>query len=163
MLTRTGKILAAAAIALGASTAAASARDYYGDDCRDQNRTAGTVAGAIIGGIIGNSVGRGGGRAAATVGGVVLGGIAGNAIAGDIDCDDRPYAFRTYNEGFRGRIGERYEWRHRDNYGYFTPEREYWRDGMLCRDFEETTYHHGREYTREGTACRDEDGDWRMM
>jgi surface antigen len=166
MLKRTNLLAAAALVAFGLSTTAASAQDdYYGDDCHDQNRAAGTIVGAIAGGLIGNSIGRGGGRAAATVGGVFLGGVVGNQIAGDVDCDDRPYAFDAYRESFNGPVGQRYDWDghgHGHGHGYITSTREYWRDGQLCRDFEETSWHHGEEYTRDGTACRDRDGEWRF-
>jgi surface antigen len=166
MLTKTGAAaLAVAAMALigGTSAASAQGRYYYGDECHEQNKTAGTVLGAIAGGIIGNQFGHGGGKAAATVGGVILGGALGNKIGSDIDCQDRPYAFRAYNDSFSGPIGRRYDWRgRRGARGYITTTREYRRRGMFCRDFVETSWHRGREYTREGTACRYRDG-WHFM
>lgn len=165
MLTKTGTMLAAAAVALTAGTTAASAqgRYYYGDDCRDQNRAAGTVLGAIAGGIIGNQFGHGGGRAAATVGGVILGGAIGNKIAGDMDCQDRQYAFRVYDEGLDGPIGRRYEWRDpRGHYGYFIPTREYRHHRKWCRDFEVGVWRHGRWNVNYGTACQYRDG-WHFV
>ncbi len=166
-------ISAVAALALFASTAASHAQPpyyshynphyYYGDDCRDQNAAAGAVAGAIIGGILGSQVGgHGGGRAAATIGGVVLGGMAGSAIARDIDCRDRPYAFHAYSDGFDGPVGHRYDWYNQDrsSYGYFQPTREYYRRGYRCRDFREDRYVHGRHVRRSGSACRRDDGNW---
>jgi len=142
---------------------ASAGRYYYGDECHDQNRTAGTIIGAIAGGIIGSQIGHGGGRAAATVGGVVLGGAAGNAIGGDIDCDDRPYAFKVYSEGFEGPIGVRHEWRHEGRYGYFTPTREYRWHGRWCRDFEEGVWRNGHWVIKTGGACRNPDGDWELI
>ena len=59
------------------------------------------------------------------VGGVVLGGVLGNTIARDIDCDDQPVAFQVYATGLNGEVGRRYEWRHGNTYGYFTPTREF--------------------------------------
>jgi surface antigen len=133
---------------------------YYGDDCRSQ-KAAGTVLGAIAGGIIGNQFGRGGGKAVTTIGGVVLGGVAGNAIASDMPCDDRRYAFRVYTDGFVGPIGRRYEWRNPNgDYGYFIPTREYRDGGYTCRDFDESAYRRGRWHERQGSACRREDGNW---
>lgn len=131
------------------------------DDCHHNNRVAGTVLGAVAGGVIGGAVTHGSGLG--IVGGVVLGGLAGNAIAGDIDCDDRPYAYRTYREGLDGRIGERYEWHHRGHHGYIVSNREYWRGDRLCRDFTVVTYRHGDEYTHDGTACRYQDGNWHFV
>ncbi len=154
--------LAAGALSVG-TTEASAARYYFGSECREQNRAAGTILGAIAGGIIGSQFGHGGGKAAATVGGVVLGGMAGNAIAGDIDCEDRPYAFKVYSSGFVGPIGRRYEWRHGGRYGYFMPTREYrWR-GRWCRDFEEGVWRKGRWAIRRGTACQNRDGDWEFL
>ena len=161
MLTKTAMMFAASALVLGASVTAASARDY--DDCHDRNATAGTILGAVAGGIIGNQFGSGGGKAAATVGGVVLGGMAGNAISRDMDCDDRPYAFSAYHEGFRGPMHRSYYWHHGYDHGYMVPVREYYRRDEVCRDFRVTTFHHGESYTRYGTACRERDGDWHMM
>ncbi|HWA30835.1 MAG TPA: glycine zipper 2TM domain-containing protein [Rhizomicrobium sp.] len=164
MLTKTGILVAATVIGLAASagSAAAQGRYYYGEECHEQNRTAGTVLGAIAGGIIGNQFGHGGGKAAATVGGVILGGAIGNKIGGDIDCEDRPYAFRAYNDSFGGPIGHRYDWHGPRARGYIVTTREYRRRGMLCRDFRESSWHRGREYIRYGTACRYRDG-WHLM
>lgn len=104
-MTTTLRLAAVAALAL-----ATTATNAFADDCRD-NRAAGTVLGAIAGGVIGGAVSHGNGGA--VVGGVILGGIAGHAIASDVDCDDRPYAYRTYREALDGPIGERYEWDHK--------------------------------------------------
>lgn len=139
------------------------ARNYYGDDCRNQNTAGGTVLGAIAGGVIGNQFGSGGGKTAATVGGVILGGIIGNKIASNMDCQDRQYAFRSYNRGLDGRIGQRYDWRDpRGHYGYFTPTREYRRHHRWCRDFEAGVWRHGRWNINTGTACRYDNG-WHFM
>ena len=131
------------------------------DDCHHDNRVAGTVLGAVAGGVIGGAVTHGSGLG--IVGGVVLGGLAGNVIAGDIDCGDRPYAYRTYREGLDGRIGERYEWHHRGHHGYIVSHREYWRGDRLCRDYTIVTYRNGDERAHDGTACRYDDGNWHFV
>ena len=107
-----------------------------------QNKAVGTMFGAIFGGILGSMFGHGSGKTAATMGGVILGGMAGNAIAGDIECRDRPYAFRAYSEGFEGPVGRRYEWYNdrRSSHGSFMPTREYRDRGLICRDFQEDRY-----------------------
>jgi surface antigen len=137
---------------------------YYGSDC-GSNAAAGTLLGAAAGGMIGNQFGHGDGRTAATVGGVILGGIAGNAIASDMNCNDRRYAFTSYRSGFDGRIGQRYDWRNNDSgaYGSFTPVREYSRNQLVCRDYRAATWRDGREYDRTGTACRQADGNWYLQ
>jgi surface antigen len=130
----------------------------YERNCRRGNAAAGTVFGAIGGGLIGGAASHG--NAGAVVGGVLLGGLLGNALSRDIDCDDQRYAFNVYADGFNGEIGRRYEWRHGDDYGYFTPTREYWNSGLRCRAFIETTYRGGREYDHQGVACYEGDGYW---
>jgi surface antigen len=137
---------------------------YYGNDC-SSSVAAGTVAGAIAGGVIGNQFGHGDGRTAATFGGVILGGLAGNAIADDMSCNDRRYAFASWSNGFEGRIGQHYRWRssERGNYGSFTPVREFSRGGYVCRDFHAVTWRSGRAHERSGTACRQADGNWYLQ
>ena len=132
----------------------------YEQNCHRGNAAAGTIFGALAGGLIGSAASHGNGGA--VVGGAVLGGLLGNTISRDIDCDDQPYAFRTYSIGLNGDIGRRYEWNHGQARGYFTPTREYRRAGATCRDFTETTYRNGRELTRSGTSCRAQDGNWRF-
>lgn len=135
----------------------------YEDSCRktnSDNKTVGTIFGALAGGLIGGAASHGNGGA--VVGGAILGGLLGNAVARDIPCEDHPYAFRAYATGLNGDIGRRYEWRHGDNYGYFTPQREFNRGRTVCRSWSETTYVRGREYNRSGTACRQTDGNWRF-
>ena len=97
---------------------------------------------------------------------VALGGdgqvTLGNTVAKDIECDDQPYAFRTYSDGLNGDIGQRYDWNHGQARGYFQPVREYRRSGIQCRDFTLTTYRGDRELSHQGTACRATDGQWRF-
>ncbi len=172
-------VMAAALVILGASTVAAMAQPYggryddrryerryydYGADCRDerdQRGTAGAIIGAIAGGALGAGISQG--NAGAAIGGVILGGLAGNAIGRDIDCGDRRYAMRAYDDGFNGRIGQRYSWRGQgNNYGYMVPIRSYRDRGYECREFRTTTYRHGQRLVREGRACRQNDGRWHM-
>jgi surface antigen len=133
----------------------------YEEDCHRGNQAAGTIFGALAGGLIGSAASHGNGGA--VVGGAVLGGLLGNAVSQDIDCNDQPYAFRVYAGGLNGDIGRRYEWRHGQAYGYFTPVREFRRGDVICRDFTETSYRpDGRSFTRSGSACRQVDGNWRF-
>lgn len=132
----------------------------YERGCRSGNAAAGTIFGAVAGGLVGSAVSHGNGGA--VVGGAVLGGLLGHTVAKDIDCDDQPYAFRTYSSGLNGDVGRRYSWNHNQGRGYFQPTREYRRAGMQCRDFTETTYRGNREMTHDGTACRANDGQWRF-
>jgi surface antigen len=132
----------------------------YESNCRQGNTAAGTVFGALAGGLLGSAATHGNG--AGVVGGAVLGGVLGNTIARDIDCEDHPYAFQVYATGLNGNIGRRYEWRHGDSYGYFTPTREFRRRDEICREFTETSYRKGRPVSRNGVACHARDGQWRF-
>jgi surface antigen len=155
MLKKTGLIAGAAILALCAGTSAS-----WADDChRDHN--AGTVLGAIGGGVIGGLASHGNGLAIA--GGVIGGGLIGNAISRDIDCEDRDYAGRAYQDAFDGDVGQRYEWNGRHgNHGYVVVNTEYRRDGHRCRDFTQVVWHHDERFERNGTACR-RDGEWRVL
>ncbi len=100
----------------------------YEADCRRGNTAAGTIFGALAGGLIGGAASRGNGGA--VVGGAILGGLLGNTVSRDIDCDAQPVAFRVYANGLNGNLGQRYDWRHNDSHGYFTPTREFRRGGV---------------------------------
>lgn len=110
--------------------------------------------------------GRGlGGGTGSTIIDLLLSGAAGNSISRDVDCEDRAYALPTFSRGLNGQIGTRYEWRNeQDNdYGYFTPTREYDQGQNTCRDFTATTYRNGQEMRRQGSACRYPDGRWHLQ
>ena len=134
----------------------------YEQHCRrGGNQAAGTIFGALAGGLVGSAAS--GGEGGAVIGGAVLGGLLGNVISRDIDCDAQPYAFRTYSTGLNGAVGRRYDWRHGNSRGHFTPIREFRRNGTICRDFTETSWRRdGRAITRRGTSCRARDGHWRF-
>src|SRR6185437_7402643 len=146
-------MIAAAALALGLGTTGALA-----DNCSGHDHAAGTVLGAIAGGVLGGAVSHGNGGA--VVGGALLGGLAGNAISRDMDCSDRPYAARSYDQSFHGRVGTHYDWNNGPNRGYVVTNREYYRGRSLCRDFTQVVYRRGREFDRHGTACRRRNGEW---
>jgi len=145
---------ACAALVFGSGTA-------FADACSGRDHAGGTILGAIAGGVLGGAVSHGNGGA--VVGGALLGGLAGNAVARDMDCEDRSYAARSYNESFHGRVGQRYQWRRGPNRGYIVTNREYYRGPRLCRDFTQVVYRRGREFDRDGTACRRRDGEWEFM
>lgn len=146
--------LAVALLALGLGTSSAMA-----DECSGRDHTGGTVLGAIAGGVLGGALSHGNGGA--VVGGALLGGLAGNAVSRDMDCEDRPYAARSYHDSFSGPVGRRHEWRRGPDRGYVVSNREYRRGRYICRDFTQVVYRHGREFDRQGTACRPiRGGEW---
>ena len=151
------KTLAATAafILLGSGAAMA-------DSCSRRDHTGGTILGAVAVGLLGGAVSHGNGGA--VVGGVILGGLAGNAVSRDMDCDDQPYAARSYDDSFHGQVGRRYEWNRGPDRGYIVTNREYRGPrGRLCRDFTQVVYRRGRELDRDGTACQRRDGSWDFM
>lgn len=157
MLKKTLLTCAAAMLAMGLGVSSASA-----DACSGRDHPEGTIIGGVLGGVLGGAATRG--NAGGVIGGAILGGLAGNAVARDLDCNDRPYAARSYNDSFHGPVGRRYAWRNGPNRGYVITDREYRRGRMICRDFTQVVYRHGREYDRQGTACRPRrGGDWEFM
>ena len=150
-------LIAAATLAFGLGTTSA-----FADDCSGHDHTGQTMLGAIAGGVLGGAISHGNGGA--VVGGALLGGLAGNAISRDMDCGDRPYAARAYDDSFHGRVGERHEWVGQDHdRGYIVTDRENRRGRRLCRDFTQVVYRGGRELDRHGTACQRRDGQWEFM
>src|SRR3954463_7420014 len=109
---------------------AAGTSSAFADACSGRDHTGGTILGAIAGGVLGSAASHGNGGA--VVGGAILGGLAGNAISRDMDCEDRTYAVRAYDDSFRGRVGERHQWRRGPNRGYVVTNREYYRGRRLC-------------------------------
>jgi len=158
MLKKIAITIAAGTVMLGLGATGA-----FADDCSGRDHTTGTVLGAAGGGVIGGLASHGNGLG--IIGGALLGGLAGNAISRDMDCDDQQNAVRSYDESFRGRVGERHEWTSADHdHGYVVTNREYRRGPRVCRDFTQVVYRHGREFRKNGTACRDRRGsDWQFM
>ena len=148
---------AATLLALSLGTSGA-----FADECSGRDHTGGTILGAIAGGVLGGAASNGNGGA--VIGGALLGGLAGNAISRDMDCEDRPYAARSYHDSFRGPIGRRHSWSRGPDRGYVVSNREYRRGREICRDFTQVVYRRGRELTRHGTACRPRRGrgEWRF-
>jgi surface antigen len=133
----------------------------FADACSGHDHTGGTVLGAIGGGLIGGFASHGNGLG--IVGGAILGGLAGNALSRDMDCDDQPYAAKSYRESFDGPVGRRYRWERGPDHGYIVTTRQYYRGPRQCRDFTQVVYRHGREFDRDGTACRRRGGEWQFQ
>jgi surface antigen len=152
------KLLLVAAAGL---TLALGATSAFADDCSGRDHAGGTILGGVLGGVLGGAATHG--NAGGVIGGAILGGLAGNAVSRDMDCNDRPYAARSYDESFHGRIGERHDWNNGPDRGYVVTNREYRRGPRLCRDFTQVVYRRGREFDRHGTACQRRDGEWEFM
>lgn len=157
MLKKNLMLIAAASLSLGLCATSA-----FADDCSGRDHTGGTILGGVLGGVLGGAATHG--NAGGVIGGALLGGLAGNAVSRDMDCNDRPYAARAYDNSFHGRVGQRQEWQGSDrDRGYVVTDREYRRGPRLCRDFTQVIYRQGREYDRHGTACQRRDGEWEFL
>ncbi len=152
MLKKFGLLAGTAVLVIGMGSTAA-----FADDCSGRDHTGATVGGAVLGGLIGGLASHGNG--AAIAGGAIFGGLAGNAISRDIDCEDRDRAGRAYHDSFYGDVGNTAMNREGHDRGYIVTNREYRRNGHLCRDFTQVVYRHGRDYSRDGTACF-RHGEW---
>ncbi|MBA2587956.1 MAG: hypothetical protein H0U98_04950 [Alphaproteobacteria bacterium] len=138
-----------------------AANSVFADACSGRDHTGATIGGGLLGGLLGGLFTKGNG--VGIVGGALLGGLAGNAVSRDMDCEDRPYAARSYNDSFHGPVGRRVEWHRGRNHGYIVTNREYYRGPRLCRDFTQVVYRRGREFDRDGTACQRRDGEWEFL
>jgi len=155
MMKKSTMAIMAAVLTLGMSGAALA------DECSGRDHTSGTLLGALGGGLIGGLASHGNGLG--IIGGAILGGFAGNAISRDMDCDDRPYAARSYERSFSGPVGRRYDWNRGPDRGYVVSDREFRQGPRLCRDFTQVVYRHGRQFVRHGTACRRRNGAWEFV
>ena len=153
-------LIVTAVLVLGLATNSA-----FADACSGRDHAGGTIAGGILGGVLGGLLGGffTKGNGVGIIGGALVGGLAGNAISRDMDCQDQPYAARSYSDSFHGPVGHRYEWRRGPNRGYIVTNREYYRGPRLCRDFTQVVYRRGREFDRDGTACQRRDGEWGFL
>jgi surface antigen len=158
MLKKLAMAGATAALMLGFCATGALA-----DDCSGKDHSTGTILGGVGGAAIGGVASHGNGLA--ILGGALLGGLAGNAVSRDLDCQDQARAAASYNDSFSGRVGVRHEWTSDDHdHGYTVTDREYRRNGQLCRDFTQVTYRRGREMDQHGTACKNRrSGNWEFM
>ena len=88
----------------------------------------------------------------------------GAAITAKMSCEDRGYAYRSYNEGFNaGRVNADYEWRNPDNgnrgrmhvIDYYKDE-----DDFRCSVYSQEIWIDGRREEARGRACQQPDGSW---
>lgn len=135
--------------------------------CKRQVDPAGAIVGAVLGGLLGNAAGGRRDKTGATVAGVIAGGAIGAALTAKMDCEDRGYAYRSYNEGFNsGRKGADFEWRNPDNgnrgklhvIDYYKDE-----DDFRCSVYSQEVWIGGRREEARGRACQQPDGSWAMI
>ncbi len=136
-------------------------------ECHNKVDPAGVFAGAILGGILGNVAGGRRDSGGATVAGVVAGGALGAALTSKMDCDDRSYAYKTYNDGFSaGRANARYNWRNPSNNNtgeLYVMDYYHDEDNFRCAVFSNTVNVHGRREEARGRACQQPNGTWAII
>ena len=142
----------------------------YARECERQragNQVGGLVIGALVGGIFGNAISRGPQRGPGTAVGAVIGGALGATIAGNMDCDDRGYAYSASYDAFeRGRPHSTYRWSNprSGTRGTFMVGDYYrGRGGARCATYSQTIWVHGRPQEARGYACRRRDGTWDIV
>lgn len=134
--------------------------DYYYRNCRRHADPAGVILGGLIGGLLGSTVSDGN-DPGAVFAGIILGAGAGALLTGDMNCNDRSYAYRTYYDGLNRGVPGRYYWSnpHDRHHGEFIVT-DYYDDpdGFYCARYRHTTWRGGRPVT--GNACRQPNGSW---
>jgi surface antigen len=134
-------------------------------ECKKESDPAGVIAGAFLGGILGNAMSHG--DSGATVAGVVAGGALGFGLTQKMTCEDRSYAYKTYNEGFNsGRRDAYYDWNNpgSKDRGRFHV-RDYYNDesGFRCAYYDQTAWVNGHQERVEGRACQQPNGVWAII
>lgn len=127
--------------------------------------TAGGVGGAVLGGLAGSQFGGGSGRLWTTGAGVLLGALAGSSIGSSLDKADEQYAAQAYNQVVAAPVGQPISWSNPNsgNSGSYTTTRTGTRNGLPCREFQQTIVVGGRSQQAVGQACQNGDGTWQIQ
>jgi surface antigen/Ni/Co efflux regulator RcnB len=141
--------------------------DQFYRECRNRPDPAGALVGAVIGGLLGNAAGNRRNSTETTIAGVVAGGVIGAALTSKLDCNDRSYAYKTYNTGFNaGKANAYYDWQNPQSgtrgrlhvLDYYEDE-----DNFRCSVYSQTVWINGRPEEARGRACQQPDGAWAII
>lgn len=141
--------------------------DAFYRECRNRPDPAGALVGAVIGGLLGNAAGNRRNSTETTIAGVVAGGVIGAALTNKLDCNDRSYAYKTYNTGFNaGKANAFYDWQNPQSgtrgrlhvLDYYEDE-----DNFRCSVYSQTVWIDGRPEEARGRACQQPDGAWAII
>lgn len=141
--------------------------DQYYRECSKRPDPAGALVGAVIGGLLGNAAGNRRNSTETTIMGVVAGGAIGAALTSKLDCNDRSYAYKTYNTGFNaGKANAYYDWQNPQSgtrgrlhvLDYYEDE-----DNFRCSVYSQTIWVNGRPEEARGRACQQPDGAWAII
>lgn len=141
--------------------------DAFYRECRNKPDPAGALVGAVIGGLLGNAAGNSRNSTGTTIAGVIAGGAIGAALTTKLDCEDRSYAYKTYNTGFNaGRANAYYDWQNPQSgtrgrlhvLDYYEDE-----NNFRCSVYSQTIWIDGRPQEARGRACQQPDGAWAII
>ena len=131
------------------------------------NETLGTLLGAGFGALVGAELGgHGDGAIVGAALGTVVGASMGREYGRQLDERDRVAMARARYVAFeQSPSGTTSEWYNPDsgNYGSYTPQPAYERDGQYCREYIQTITVGGELVNGYGTACRQPDGSWKII
>ncbi|MDB5477984.1 MAG: hypothetical protein JWM96_479 [Alphaproteobacteria bacterium] len=127
--------------------------------------TAGGLAGAGLGGLAGAQFGKGNGRLWTTGAGVLLGALAGSSVGASLDKADESYAQRGFSQAVAAPVGQPITWSNPQsgNSGSYVTTRTGSRNGLPCREFQQTIVVGGRSQQAVGQACQNGDGTWQIQ
>lgn len=127
--------------------------------------TVGGLAGAGLGGLAGAQFGKGSGRLWTTGAGVLLGALAGSSIGSSLDKADQQYAQQGFNQAVAAPVGQPIQWNNPQsgNSGTYTTTRTGSRNGLPCREFQQTIVVGGKTQQAVGQACQNGDGTWAIQ
>lgn len=127
--------------------------------------TVGGLAGAGLGGLAGAQFGKGSGRLWTTGAGVLLGALAGSSVGSSLDKSDEIYAQRGFSQAVAAPVGQPITWSNPQsgNSGTYVATRTGSRNGLPCREFQQTIVVGGRSQQAVGQACQNGDGTWQIQ
>ncbi|MCP4326981.1 MAG: hypothetical protein GY791_00895 [Alphaproteobacteria bacterium] len=128
-----------------------------------QKTQIGAAGGAAAGGLLAAAVGA---SPLGLAAGVILGGLGGGAIGSLLDDNDKDEALKAQQQSLeKNKAGQTTTWNDPKDgdTGTYTPHNTYTtKDGLTCRDYEQTVTIDGKTEKATGTACKTADGSWRV-
>lgn len=127
----------------------------------------GTIAGAAAGALLGSQIGHGTGRTLAIVAGTVAGAWLGGKLGKSLDKRDQEAMQQTTQKSLEtSPTGTVSKWSNPDSghSGTVTPQTTFTnKDGLKCREYQQTVTADGKTETAYGTACQQTDGSWKVV
>lgn len=132
-----------------------------------EKQQAGTIIGAAAGALLGSQVGHGTGRTLAIIAGTAAGAWLGGKLGKSLDNRDRTAMQQTTQQSLTSSpTGTVSKWSNPDSghNGTVTPQAAFTnKDGLKCREYQQTVTANGETETAYGTACQQKDGSWKVV